>query len=208
MNESSEQSNPVDRLKEAYDGLTDREQVLLKAMFGVFAVLALSVVVFLAQQSVVELEEETARYQTALQLLAAEGPAYAREQAGGDTDTDDWTRVDLFTDEVLRDNPISLTSYVERNASAVGVNVTNYDPHEEPLGGRDDEGPLIIERQLQIDIRGSKMDDLVEMLHRLEESREPIVIKRLDIGSVRAEGEVRAQVSVSTFEYGDDDEES
>lgn len=206
--QSSGQTDPVSRLKEALDNLTERERMLLKVMFGVFAVLALSVVVFLAQQSTADLEEETIRYETALELLATEGPAFAEQQAESSED-EALTHADRFTEEVLRDNQVQLTSDIAAHAAAVDVNVSSYDTDEQPLGEDnfgEEEGPMIIERQLQIDIRGAEMDRLIEMLHRIEESRDPIVIKRLDIRSVREEGQVRALVAVSTFEYGDEGE--
>ncbi len=187
------------------DNLTEREQVLLKAMFGVFALLAIFVIVGLVQRSVAEIDEETSQYAMALELLANQGPQYMSAQAGDD----DFTRADLFTEEVLHDNEVQLTSYVASHASAVDVSVSSYDVDEQPLGSRgDQEGPLIEERQLRVDIRDAEMDRFVELLHRIEESREPVVIKRIDVRSVRDEGMVRALLIVSTFQYADEEEES
>ncbi len=204
------QQSPVSKLKEQFDNLTDREQMLLKVMLGVFAVLALGVMVFLAQQSVVELEEETSRYRSALDLMADGGAAYIQDEATADTDdADSLSKADLFTEEVLRDNPVQLTSYVAQHASAVDVSVSSYDTDEHPLGSDtagDDEGPIVVERQLTADIRGAEMERFVELLHRIEESREPIIIKRIDVHSVGDVGEIRALLIVSTFEYGDEEE--
>ncbi len=207
--EPNAQSGPKSRLKEQLDNLTEREQMLLKVMLGVFALLALSVVIFLAQQATVELEERTARYQTALDLIATEGPSFVEQEV--DDDDGDFTHADLFTDEVLQDNPVQLRGEVAAHAEAVGVSVSSYDTDEQPLGGNgfgddDNGGPLVIERQLQIDVRNAEMDRLVEMLHRIEESRDPMVITRIDMRSVRDDGHVRALVSVATYEYGDDEE--
>lgn len=192
--------------KSVLDNLNERERMLLKAMLGVFVLLGLFVIVGLAQRSVSELEMETAQYQTALDLLAAEGPAFLAAQQG--TDEDEMTRADLFTEEVLQDNQVQLTSYVASHASAVNVSVSSYDVDEQPLGSRgDDSGPLIEERQLRVDIRNAEMDKFIELLHRIEESREPVVIKRIDVRSVRDEGKVRALLVVSTFQYADEDED-
>ena len=192
--------------KSVLDNLNERERMLLKAMLGVFVLLGLFVIVGLAQRSVSELEVETAQYQTALDLLAAEGPAFLAAQQG--TDEDEMTRADLFTEEVLQDNQVQLTSYVASHASAVNVSVSSYDVDEQPLGSRgDDSGPLIEERQLRVDIRNAEMDKFIELLHRIEESREPVVIKRIDVRSVRDEGKVRALLVVSTFQYADEDED-
>lgn len=202
----SDEATQSDGVGEMLDNLTERERLLLKAMFGVFAVLAVFVIIGLAQRSVAELEEETVRYETALDLLARAGPDFAAAQHGGGDD-DEFTRADLFTEEVLEDNEVQLTSYVASHASAVDVSVSSYDVDEHPLGSRgEDEGPLIEERQLRVDIRNAEMDRFIELLHRIEESREPVVIKRIDVRSVRDEGKVRALLVVSTFQYGDEEE--
>ena len=187
------------------DNLTERERMWLKVMLGVFVALAIFAAIALFQRSVGELEEETARYAAALDLLATQGPRFAAAQAGGTGD--EFTRADLFTEEVLQDNPMQLTSYVASHASAVDVPVSSYDVDEQPLGSRGgDDGPLIEERQLRVDIRNAEMDKFIELLHRIEESREPVVIKRIDVRSVRDEGKVRALLVVSTFQYADEEE--
>lgn len=207
--EQTGQTGPKNRFQEMIDDLSDRERTLLKVMGGVFVVFVFSMVVFFAQQSIAEIEEETARYDTVLELIASEGPAYMQAQAEGEAEETD-SRADLFTEEVLQDNDVQLTSYVAQHASAVDVDVSSYDTDEHPLGaddlGGDEDGPLIIERQLTADVRGAEMDRVVEMLHRLEESTEPVVVKRLDIRSVREPGDVRGLLVVSTFEYGDEEE--
>ena len=199
---SEEKTNP---LSEILNNLSEREQMLVKAMFGVFAVLGIFVIVAIAQSSVAELEEETLQYETALNLIAMHGPQFMSAQHVGDEEV---TKADLFTEDVLQDNDIQLTSYVASHASAVDVSVSSYDVDEQPLGSRggENEGPLIEERQLRVDIRNADMDKFIELLHRIEESREPVVIKRIDVRSVRDEGKVRALLMVSTFQYADQEE--
>lgn len=186
-------------LKGMYANLTEREQTLLKAMLGVFVVLAIFIVIALARGAVADLEEETMQYQAALSLLATQGPAFAAAQQGSAGEAQ--TRADLFTEEILSDNPVQLTSYVASHASAVSVSVSSYDVDESPLGSARDDGPLIEEQQLRADIRDAEMDSFIELLHRIEESRDPVVIKRLDVRSVRDEGKVRALLIVSTYRY-------
>ncbi len=197
----------IDQVSGILENLTERERMLLKAMLGVFVILGLFVLVGLAQRSVAELEHQTAQYQTSLDLLASEGPAFLAAQHGGDDDV--MTKADLFTEEILQDNEVQLTSYVASHASAVDVSVSSYDVDSHPLGstGGDNSGPLIEERQLRVDIRNAEMDKFIELLHRIEDSREPVVIKRLDVRSVRDEGKVRALLIVSTFQYADEEEE-
>lgn len=202
------QSNrEVSGLKAAVANLSEREQMMLKAMLGVFAVLGLVLIIGLAQRSLAEMEDQSRQYEEVLSLLAAEGPAYARAQTGGGGE--DSSKAALFTDEVLNDNPVQLHSSVDTHAQAVGIRISSFDVDEHPLGSRrsgDDEGPMIVERQLRIDVRNAEMDRLVEMLHRIEESRDPVVIKRIDTRSVRDEGKVRALVVISTFLYGDEED--
>lgn len=204
------QSNQSQGLSQALSNLTDRERMLLGAMVVVAVLIGIFIAVTMARQSLADVEAEAESYNDALTAIIAQGPAYMEAQAGGDSDDDHRTRADLFTEEVLEDNDVQLTSYVASHASAVDVSVSSYDVDEQPLGalGDDDEGPMLEERQLRADIRNAEMDRLVELLHRLEESREPVVTTRVDIRSVRDEGEVRALVVVSTFEYLDEEEES
>ncbi len=185
-------------LRGALNNLSERERTLLKAMGGVFAVLAIFLVIGLTQRSVNEIKAETATYETALNLLATAGPAYLESQGGHDEDP----RVAMFTDEVLDETRVQLTSFVATQASAAGINVSSYDEDQHPLGStRPEEGePIIIERQLRVDIREADMDRLIDMLHRIEESDEPVVIKRVDIRALRDEGKVRVRLFVSTFQ--------
>ncbi len=188
-----------------YKALKPRERLLLKLMGAIAVVLAVAIVVNMVNQSIMELEEETTRYGAALDALAVQGPQFLA--AGQEAEGEGFSRADLFTEEVLEDNSVQLTSYVASHASAVDVSVSSYDTDAQPLGSSGEEGGRIIEeRQLRADIRNAEMDRFVELLHRLEESREPIVTKRVDIRSVRDEGHVRALLIVSTFEYTDDEE--
>ncbi len=199
----TQQSNRMAQLSAKYQELTPREQLLLKVMGAIAVVLSVAVVVSMVNQSVMELEEQTTLYGSALDTLAAEGPGFL---AAGDDDSEGFSRADLFTDEILEDNPVQLTSYVASHASAVDVSVSSYDTDSQPLGssGDDEGGRIITERQLRADIRNAEMGRFIELLHRLEESSEPVVIKRVDIRSVRDEGHVRALLIVSTFEYTED----
>lgn len=204
--QSSSDSLFVDRIREALDGLTERERMLLKVMLGVFAVLAVVVIVGLVRRSIAELEQETQQYQAALELLAEEGPAYARAQSGGESDGDN-SRVDLFTEEVLNDNSLVFSSEINPHAEAIGIgdSIRSFENNEDPIGEGDD-GPIVIERQATIDLRNVELEAFLELLHRLEEDQEPYVIKRVDIHSVRDPGKIRAILVVSTYEYGEEEE--
>lgn len=192
-------------LKAAFDDLSQREQNLVKLMLSIFAVLGVVLVVGLTQRSLADLEQRTDQQRAILDLIASEGPAYAEAQSGGGEDPQ--TKADLFTEEVMNDNPVQFHSFVDTHAAAVGLSVSSYGSDEQPLGsGNTDEGPMIVERQMRVDLRDAEMDRLIEFLHRVEESSEPVIIKRIDVRSVQEEGQVRALVVMSTFEYGDEEE--
>lgn len=185
-------------LKAALANLSERERRMLQVMVAVLAVLIMVVVIGLARRSVAELEAQTRQYQGALSLLATEGPVYAASQGLAQIDP----RLERFSDEVLDGPPVQLTSFVATHAAATGINVSSYDEDQTPLGtgSSDNSGPMIIERILRVEIRQAKMNSLLELMDRIEESREPVVIKRIDIRALRDEGEVRGRLFISTFE--------
>lgn len=184
-------------LQAALANLSDRERMLLNVMGVIFACLAVVVVIGLSQRSLAAIEAQTLAYEQSLALLATAGPAYLEAQGGGNQDP----RLAVFTDDVLDNTRVPLNSFVATHASAAGITVTSYDPSQHPLGStRPEEGmPIIYEDQLRIDIREAEMDRLIDMLHRIEESGEPVVIKRIDIRALRDEGKVRVRLFVSTF---------
>jgi hypothetical protein len=192
-------------LKDSLSKLSDREKKLLLAMAGVFVTLALLVTISLFQRSLQELEKDTNNLQQALNTLALAGPAYVQRTAGaGDADP----RAARFSDEVLKNNELRLTSFVATHAAATNITVNSYDEDQLPLGSRSktgpDAGPVVIERTLRADIREAQMDNLLQLLDRIENSGEPVVIKRLDVRAQRGrEGQVRAMLIVSTYERRD-----
>lgn len=194
-----EESGDQSGLSAMLSNLSAREQMMLKAMLGVFVALALVVVVGLSQRAVSDLEAETALYQGALTLLATAGPAYLEAQeAGVDLDP----RLERFSDEALDQGRLQLTSFVATHAAAANVQVGSYDEEQNPLrsGRGEDSGPRITERQLRIDVRSASMDNLLDMLQRIEDSGEAVIIKRFNIQALRDDGDVRARIYVSTFE--------
>ena len=193
----TEEQDAPGGLKGQLANLSPRELMLLKAMFGVFAVLGVAVIIGLAQRSVAQLEAETALYEGALSLLATAGPEYAAAQSGDAGDP----RVERFSDQDLDEGRVQLTSFVATHAAATNISVSSYDEDQNPLGSRQDSGgPVITERLLRVDIRDAQMEPLIEMLHRIEESSEPVIIKRVDIRALRNEGQVRARIFISTFQ--------
>ncbi|RAL22821.1 hypothetical protein DL240_07975 [Lujinxingia litoralis] len=185
-------------LAESIANLSDRERKLLGLMFATFAVLGIFVTVMLVQRSLADIESETQTYEDVLNLLATAAPDYLAQEAGGAVDP----RVERFSDEVLDNNTVQLTSLVATHATAANISVSSYDEDQSPLGSTrgSKDGPIIVERTLRVDIRRAEMNALIDLLDRIETSGDPVIIKRVDVRSVGGEGMVRAQVVVSTFQ--------
>ncbi|TXD38216.1 hypothetical protein FRC98_04785 [Lujinxingia vulgaris] len=185
-------------LAETIAGLSERERKLLMLMFATFAVLGIFVTVMLVQRSLDTIESETQTYEDVLNLLATAGPDYLAQEAGGAVDP----RVERFSEEVLDNNTVQLTSLVATHATAANISVSSYDEDQSPIGSSrgDDGGPIIVERLLRVDIRRAEMNALVDLLDRIEKSDDPVIIKRIDVRSVGGEGQVRAQLVVSTYQ--------
>ena len=185
-------------LAETIAGLSDRERKLLGLMLATFVVLGIFVTVMLVQRSLDTIEAETATYEDVLNLLATAGPDYLAQEAGGAVDP----RVERFSEEVLDNNTVQLTSLVATHATAANISVSSYDEDQSAIGSArgDDGGPIIVERLLRVDIRRAEMNALVDLLDRIEKSDDPVIIKRIDVRSVGGEGQVRAQLVVSTYQ--------
>ncbi len=176
---------------------TPSERMYLWLMLATFAVLGLFVGVMAFRGSMEEIEKEADGYRSALDYLAVAGPEYVAQKANK-KDKQSHKKVD---DETLSSNAIKLTSFVAEHAAAAEITVTSYDEDSLPFGGsgKKDDGPIIIEKQLRVEIRDADMSKLLELLDRIEKSPEPVFVKRLDIRDQKKPGEVRAVVTVSTF---------
>ena len=175
-----------------------REQKMLLGLAVFFPLLALVVAVGLIQRSMSEIELETAEYKQSLDLVAAAAPSYLEAQQKGD-DTGTHKQV---TEETLTKNDIKLTSFVAEHAGAAKIDVTSYDEDQIPFGtqGKGDGGPIIVEKQLRVEIRSASMASLVDLLDRIEKSEKPVFIKRVDVRKHGKDpGQVRSVLTVSTF---------
>jgi type II secretory pathway component PulM len=187
------------KMSEAYSGLTDREQKLVVAMGVILPLVAIALVIGLFVRSLDDVESQTRSYENALELVAAGGPSFVEQKnQGNDADS----LAAQFTEDVLTNNEVKLTSFIASKASAAGVKVSSYDSEEIPIGSKsgDKSGPLVIEKRVKVDIQDAKNDELLKFLEEIESSGEPVVIKRIDLrAKSRTPGEVRARVEVSTF---------
>lgn len=189
---AEEKKNPLQNLSE-------REQRLLSLMAVNFCILAIAGGVYMFRQSQQKTRAEIEQYEKALDALQEFGPAYLAQQsqaASGEADED----ARRFSAERLKKNNLKLTSFVATHASAVDLKVDNYDEDQLPLSTNKDGGPIITENQVKVDIKSAEMDKVVQLLDRIEESREPVIIKRINLRDIAREpGKVRANLVISTF---------
>lgn len=179
-----------------WEKLSERERHALVGLGGFLCFLVIVVAVVLFQRHVAEIEDSTRRYADALDFLAAAGPAYA-ERLNAESAEGTHKKID---DETLTNNDIKLTSFVAEHAEKAEITVSSYDEDQIPYGNKNTDGPIVVERQLRVEIRNAEMNDLVQMLDLIERSPEPVFVKRLDIRGIRKNpGEVRAVLTISTF---------
>ena len=76
-----------------------------------------------------------------------------------------------FSTEVLTSNNIKLTSFVATHAAAVEMKIDNYDEKELPLSDKKG-GPIIIEYTVRANVRSTEMTKLLQLLDRIEKSKE------------------------------------
>ena len=182
--------------KGVLDRLSEREKMQLGGLGLFLTVIACIIGVALFHRSMEDISRATSRYEAALDYLALSAPAYverssAKSQEGTHKNVDD---------ESLTKNNIKLTSFVAEQAEKASIEVSSYDESELPFGNKKDGGPIVIEKQLKVDIRKAPMDKLMDLLDRIHKSPEPVFVKRLDIRVRRkTPGEVRALVTVATY---------
>ena len=191
--------SPKKGLGASFSALSDRERKGLIAMALVMTLLLVALIVGLFQRSLGDLERESQRYEQALNLLSVVGPQYAQKTAGSSEGSGRDAR---FSADVLSKNDLKLTSFVATHAAATNITVSSYDESTMPLGAKSktDTGPITTERQLSVDIREAEMDKFLELLERIESSREPVIIKRMDVRALKNQpGSVRVLLVVSTY---------
>ena len=177
--------------------LNERERRLLGGMAVVLSLLATFMLYFYAQRSQDTTQREIERLESLLKTLSQKGPEFlAREQAKS-AQVDG---ADRFSPERLTKNDLKLTSFVAQNAEFANIKVDNYDEGQLPLASGKDGGPIITERTLRFDIREAQMSSLLMLLDRIEKSREPVIIKRINLREIPSKkGFVRAEISISTY---------
>ncbi|MEZ4461874.1 MAG: hypothetical protein R3E66_19565 [bacterium] len=176
---------------------TASERRYIIALGVTFAVLAVAVSVLQFRASMDSIDEEANNYKSALDYLAVAGPEFVSRKASK-TEKKSHKKID---EETLATNNLKLTSFVAEHAAAAQITVTSYDESSLPFGGsgKKDDGPIILEKQLRVEIRDAEMTKLLDLLDRIEKSPEPVFIKRLDVRDQKKPGEIRAVVTVSTF---------
>ncbi len=183
----------------ALSNLSEREKKLVVLMLINFCVLTIAGAIYFFTQSQDSTRKEITQYEKTLEALQEFGPVYISQQAqeNGTSDAD----AQRFSADVLKNNRLKLTSFVATHASAVDIKIDNYDEDELPLSaGNKDGGPIITENQIKIDIKEGEMDKVILLLDRIEQSKEPVIIKRINLRELRRKpGMVRANLVISTF---------
>ena len=182
--------------------LTERERSLLGLMAICLTGLALAIGVYLFSSSQKQKQVEIDQYQETLDALQEYGPTYIAQQNAESEGGSDRGR---FNSETLKNNRVKLTSFVATHASAVDLKVDNYDEDELPLStGNKDDGPILTEHSVKVDIKSAEMDKVILLLDRIEKSKEPVIIKRVNLRNLtREKGKVRANVVLSTYSQKD-----
>lgn len=176
---------------------TPSERMYLAGLGATFVALALFVLVMTFRGKMEIIEQEADGYRAALDYLAVAGPEY-QARIESDNSKKSHKKTD---DETLQTNNVKLTSFVAEHAAAAQITVTSYDEDSLPFGGsgKNNDGPIILENQLRVEIREADMAKLLDLLDRIEKAPEPVFVKRLDVRDMKKPGEVRAVVTVSTF---------
>lgn len=176
---------------------TPSERVYISALGATMFVLAIFVFLMSFWGSMEAIDEEADGYKSALDYLAVAGPEFQAKRERDDSQKSH-KKID---DETLATNNVKLTSFVAEHAAASQITITSYDEDSLPFGGsgKKDDGPIILEKQLRVEIREAEMSKLLDLLDRIEKSPEPVFVKRLDVRDQKKPGEVRAVVTVSTF---------
>lgn len=190
--ETAEKSNP-------FSNLSERERKLVTLMLINFIILAVAAGIYFFKTSQDETRAQIEQYEKTLDTLQEYGPIYIAQQKAQDSTGDD--NAQRFSAETLKNNRLKLTSFVATHASAVDLKIDNYDEDQLPLSaGNKDGGPIITENQIKIDIKEGEMDKVILLLDRIEKSKEPVIIKRINLRELRNKpGQVRANLVISTF---------
>ena len=187
---------------EWWSGLKDSERKGLIGLGVWFGLLIPAVAVYFFQQSLADTEDEIARYKDALTTMAQYGPEYMQAKRDAELAKKGKTggEGEKFSREVMLKNDLALTSFVADHASAVDIKIDNYDENVIPKSGGKDGGPIITEKELRIEIRKAKVSKIMQLLDRIDKSKEPVVIKRINLRDVRKNpGNARVTISVSTY---------
>lgn len=186
----------TDKLAKTYEGLTEREQMLVKVAGVVLPVIALTFVGLFFNNSLSTVRQQIDDHEQMLKLVGDVAPKYQKSQKEG-TDK----QAGKFSNEALEKNDVKLTSFVATHATAVGVQVDSYDENERPLGSEnDEESSSLTKLRVTVKIREADHEKLMKLLERIETANEPVVIERITMTQKRRDpGKVRATLIVTTY---------
>jgi hypothetical protein len=186
----------TDKLAKTYEGLTEREQMLVKVAGVVLPVIALTFVGLFFNNSLSTVRQQIDDHEQMLKLVGDVAPKYQKSQKKGAD-----KQAGKFSNEALEKNDVKLTSFVATHATAVGVQVDSYDENERPLGSEnDEESSSLTKLRVTVKIREADHEKLMKLLERIETANEPVVIERITMTQKRRDpGKVRATLIVTTY---------
>ena len=190
----AKKTTPLEK-KGIFGNLPDKEKKQLTFLAMFLATLFSGFGMYLLFGTLDDIDKETKKYKSALELIAAQGPQYLEAKTSSKVKK---SHKDT-SEERIKNNDIKLTSFVAEIAERKNIKIGSYDESELPFG-KNTEGPIIVEKQLTAKIASANMDEVIGLLDEIEKSNDPVFIKRIDI---RKKGKksnvVKATILVSTF---------
>lgn len=158
-----------DTLKEKWEGLTDRERVLLSAMGGVMAFLLVFVIIVTITRSFDERQAEIEQYRQGLYYLEDNLAGYAEDKR----------EKDKLRDKLLN-NDMAVGDFLRRTASGVGIPAIDVSPGEERDAATDGGGGALV-TEYEVTIKTVERDNLLEFLWKIDQLDAPVYIRRLAV---------------------------
>lgn len=185
--------------RDSYQGLNDREKLLVKVAGVILPIAAFSVIGILVNNSVEAVRTEIDEKEKLLKTIGDVAPKYQQDQKKKGQDK----QAQRFAPKKIENNDVKLTSFVATHATAVGVQVDSYDESDRPIGGSDSdesEGSSLYKVRVRAEIREAEFSKFLKLMERIEQTNDPVIIERITLTEKRRDpGKVRATLYVTTF---------
>ncbi|MGF1465216.1 MAG: type II secretion system protein GspM [Sandaracinaceae bacterium] len=179
----------IDRLRAAWDNLSDRERVGIGAIGGVALVLLIFLPVSMLQRTIASLERENAEITEALRRIESGRERLAAQRAE-----------QAAAEARYATRAPSLGAFLEAQASDFeGVSISDLQPEPD----RED-GSFAI-RHTRARMQNANLKDALLMLTEIKNSRYPVAIERIHIDHGRAGDQFNFQIGVLAYDAPEDD---